>query len=262
MAFEKINQPSFKKKSSYIADQILSLISAGLYPAGSKLPSERSMTEQMGVSRPSLREAISALQLAGILESRPGDGTYVRGSTLSEEAINQTLDVLERCDSPFENLQARKAVEIGVIKLAIQTASEEDLLAVKGAWEEKCRLGRQGSLEEYLSYGKDFHLAIARATKNRLIEAIMDKLLDLSTQPLWIKMRREYFIKDPSRIELMLDIHDRIVQALLKRDTEAAVREIEFHYDIQIEQIYSQSDGISEASLPRIPINESTKRGR
>ena len=53
--------------------------------------------------------------------------------------------------------------------------------------------GRRGDLEEYLRYGKEFHMAIARATKNRVIEGIMERLLNLTIQPLWINMRREYF---------------------------------------------------------------------
>ncbi len=243
MAFEKVTQAKFKKKSSSIADQLLMMINAGRFPVGSRLPSERIMAEQMGVSRPSLREAISALQIAGILESRPGDGTYVSAPGSSEENIKETFSVLEECDSPYENLLARKAFEIGVAKLAIEVAQDEDLLAIKEAWEEKCRRGREGTLEDYLLYGKAFHLAIARATRNRVIEAVTERLLDLSTQPLWIKMRREYFQKDISRIELMLDIHSGIVEALISRDTERVIRELEHHYDIQIEQIYYQGEG-------------------
>ncbi|MBU0652918.1 MAG: GntR family transcriptional regulator [Proteobacteria bacterium] len=85
MNFEKVIQTKFKKKSSFIADQILRMINSGGYTAGSKLPSERIITEQMGVSRPSLREAISALQIVGILESRPGDGTYVCFPSATED---------------------------------------------------------------------------------------------------------------------------------------------------------------------------------
>jgi GntR family transcriptional regulator, transcriptional repressor for pyruvate dehydrogenase complex len=242
MTFEKLNQTRFKKKSSFIADQILGMINAGRYKAGSKLPSERTITEQMGVSRPSLREAISALQIVGILESRPGDGTYVSTPVATEDLMRRAVTVLEECDSPFENMLARKALEIGSVRLAIQVATDTDLDALKTAWEEKCLRGRRGDLEEYLRYGKEFHLAIARATKNRIIEGIMEKLLDMTIQPLWISMRRNYFIKDPSRIELMLDIHDRIVQAIYARDADRAIRELENHYDMQIEQIYEQND--------------------
>ena len=54
--------------------------------------------------------------------------------------------------------------------------------------------------------------------------------------------RLAYFLKDPSRIELMLDIHDRIMQAICARDADRAIRELEIHYDMQIEQIYEQND--------------------
>jgi DNA-binding FadR family transcriptional regulator len=242
MAFEKVAQTKFKKKSSFIADQILRMINSGGYTAGSKLPSERIITEQMGVSRPSLREAISALQIVGILESRPGDGTYVSTPVASEDLTRRALTVLEECDSPYDNMQARKAMEIGAMQLAIQVATDADLVALKEAWDEKCERGRRGDLEEYLRYGKEFHLAIARATKNRIIEGITEKLLDMTSQPLWINMRRDYFLKDPSRIKLMLDIHDRILKAIVERDTVRATRELEIHYDIQIEQIYNQND--------------------
>ncbi len=240
--FEKVTQNPFKKKSSFIADQILRMIQSGHYRAGSKLPSERIIAEQMGVSRPSLREAISALQIVGILESRPGDGTYVSAPGPTEDLARRAFSVLEEYDSPFENMQARKVMEIGTTQLAIQVATDEDLMAIKEAWEEKCARGRRGDLDDYQRYGKEFHLAIARATKNRVIEAIMEKLLDMIVQPLWLNMRREYFLKDPARIEQMLDLHDRIVQAIIRRDAQAATRELEYHFDLQIEQIYEQNE--------------------
>jgi GntR family transcriptional regulator, transcriptional repressor for pyruvate dehydrogenase complex len=242
MTFEKLMQTRYKKKSSFIADQILRMINSGLYKAGSRLPSERTITEQMGVSRPSLREAISALQIVGILESRPGDGTYVSAPIVTEDLLRRAVTVLEECDSPFENMQARKALEIGTVRLAIDVATDADLKALQAAWNEKCVRGRRGDLEEYLRYGKEFHISIARASKNRIIEAIMEKLLDMTIQPLWISMRRDYFLRDSSRMELMLDIHDRITQAIVARDKDRASRELEIHYDMQIEQIYGQGE--------------------
>lgn len=262
MTFERLTQTRFKKKSSFIAEEILRLISSGRYPAGSKLPSERAITEQMGVSRPSLREAISALQIVGVLESRPGDGTYVASpSTTTEDLLRRAVAVLEECDSPFENMQARKALEIGAVRLAIQVATDEDLQAIKSAWDEKCARGRAGDLEEYLRYGKEFHLALARATKNRVIEAVMDKLLDMTSQPLWINMRREYFLKDPARIELMLDIHDRIMRAVMDRDVGRAMEELERHYDMQIEQIYGPNDEAQEQFASVIKGKKAWQRG-
>lgn len=261
MSFEKVTPSGFKKKSSFIADEILRMIHTGGYTAGSKLPSERIITEQMGVSRPSLREAISALQIVGLVESRPGDGTYVCNPAVTEDRKRQALAVLEECDSPYENMQARRAMEIGAVQLVIREATNTDLLAIQRAWEEKYHLGRRGELEEYLRYGKEYHLAIARATRNRVIETITEKLLDMTIQPLWISMRREYFLKDPSRIQLMLDIHDRILKAIVGRDTERATRELETHYDIQIEQIYHQNDENGHDHTVKATPNAENKRG-
>ncbi len=148
-------------------------------------------------------------------------------------------------------------MEIGAAQLAIKVATEADLVALKEAWDEKCARGRRGDLEEYLRYGKEFHMAIARATKNRVIEGIMERLLNLTIQPLWINMRREYFRNDPSRIELMLDIHDRIVKAITARNAEKAIRELEHHFDIQIEQLYNQNEENShEHQVKPSPIAE------
>ena len=126
--------------------------------------------------------------------------------------------------------------------MPLLVATDADLKALKEAWDEKYIRGRKGDLDEYLRYGKEFHIAIARATKNRIIEAITDKLLDMTIQPLWISMRRDYFLKDLSRMELMLDIHDRITKAIFARDMDRAVHELEIHYDLQIDQLYGQND--------------------
>ena len=77
MRFQKLHQVQYQKRSSIIAEAIVQRIRHGELSAGMKLPSERVIAEQLGVSRPSVREAISALQIVGVLESHPGDGTYV-----------------------------------------------------------------------------------------------------------------------------------------------------------------------------------------
>ena len=242
MEFQKLDQTRFRSKSSIIADQILQMIRNGELNAGEKLHPERIIAEQLGVSRPSVREAISALQIVGILETRPGDGTYVTRSSARDELTQQAMSVLEESDSPYEILQARKALELGVIRLAIEMASDDDLLKIKEAWSAKSEKGKTGEYEAYSMRGKEFHLSIAKATKNRLIENIMDKLLDAMNQPLWVNMRRVYYEADDSRIEEMLKVHDDIVAAILRRDTEKAIQSLEVDFDIVLKQLYYQND--------------------
>lgn len=242
MRFQRLDQTRFRSKSAVIADQILQMIRRRELKAGEKLPPERIIAEQLGVSRPSVREAISALQIVGILETRPGDGTYVSRSSAMDELTQKAMSVLEQSESPYEMLQARKALEIGVVRLAIEVATDDDLLKIKEAWGDRSEIGKTGDYEAYSMRGKAFHLSIAKATKNRLIENIMDKLLDAMNQPLWLNMRRVYYEADDSRIEEMLKVHDNIVAAIIERDTEKAIKALESDFDNVMKQLYHQND--------------------
>lgn len=243
MQFRRLRQAPFKGKSTIIAEEILQMISKGNCKVGQKLPPERVIAEQMGVSRPSVREAISALQIGGILETRPGDGTYIVRATAKETRTPEILSILEESQSPYEIIQARKAVETGVLRLAIAGATEEDLQKIKQAWEEKSKKGRSEDFEGYTRFGKDFHLAIAQATGNTVIVRIMDSLLDVMHQPLWVSMRKAYYQEDPSRIEEMIAIHTDLVNAILERDTNKAIKALEEDLDHVERQMYpSHSD--------------------
>jgi GntR family transcriptional repressor for pyruvate dehydrogenase complex len=246
MIFEKVGHTAFKKKSAIIAEQILQKIRSGEYQIGGKLPSERMIAEQMGVSRPSLREAISALQIVGILESRPGDGTYIASPPSNEDITLEALSVLEESESPFEVLQARKAMEIGVARLAVEVASDEDIRKIKDAWQHKYQMGRRGEYEAYIRSGRDLHLAVARATKNRLIEKLMEKLLDAMNQPLWVNMRRAFYQANPDRIDRMVEIHNNIVNAMEARDPEKITRALEEDFDTQFQRFYDHMDDNSQ----------------
>jgi len=243
--FTRVIQAGFKKKSSLIADQVLQLIKTGVYAPGSKLPPERFIAEHMKVGRPSVREAISALHITGILESRPGDGTYVAASPPIDFPVDNTLSVLEESDSPFEVLQARKAMEIGVVHLAIQYATAADIQRIKAAWRQKRDNARQGKYAEFIRHGREFHRTIAEATGSRSIVSLTEGLLQMTHQSLWVHMREQYYRQDMNRLEPMIKLHDDIVKAIERRDSKNAIKLIEKHYDIQIEQHYHD---ISEAA--------------
>jgi GntR family transcriptional repressor for pyruvate dehydrogenase complex len=242
-SFEKIPQAKFKSKGAIIAERILSDIKSGEYSSGSKLPSERTIAEQIGVSRPSVREAISALQIVGIIESQPGDGNYIAENLIIDDLSLQVKNILEESESPYEILQARKVVEIGSVRMAIRDATDEDIQAITDVWTEKYNIGLAGDYLAYTKLGKELHLSIARATKNTIIISIIERLLDITVQPLWQNMRRLYYEKDPSRIEQMLDIHDRIVKAIQNRDSVEAIMALEADFDVVIEQLYSLENG-------------------
>ncbi len=242
-SFEKIPQAKFKSKGAIIAERILSDIKSGEYSSGSKLPSERTIAEQIGVSRPSVREAISALQIVGIIESQPGDGNYITENLIIDDLSLRVKNILEESESPYDILQARKVVEIGSVRMAIREATDEDIQAITDIWKEKQTIGLAGDYLAYTRLGKELHLSIARATKNPIVISIIERLLDITVQPLWQNMRRLYYEEDPSRIDQMLKIHDRIVKAIQTRNSVEAILALEADFNVVIEQLYSLKDG-------------------
>lgn len=241
ISFNKMPQTQFKSKGAMIAEQILSKIKSGEYPAGSKLPAERLIAEQIGVSRPSVREAISALHIVGIIERHPGDGNYISPGLVIDDLSFQVTNILEESDSPYEILQARKVVETGSIRLAIKEARDQDIERITAVWEEKYTIGLAGDYRAYTRLGKKLHLAIAEATQNRIIISMVDRLLNITGQPLWQNMRRLYYERDHSRIDQMLDIHDRIVRAIQQRNSHEAILALEADFDTVIEQLYNMN---------------------
>ena len=239
--FDKIPHTKFKSKGAVIAEQILANIKSGEYRSGSKLPAERLIAEQLGVSRPSVREAISALHIAGIIERHPGDGNYISPDLVIDDLSLQVTSILEESDSPYEILQARKVVETGSIRLAIKEARDEDIDRITAIWEEKYNIGLAGDYRAYTRLGKKLHLAIAEATQNRIIISVVDRLLNITGQPLWQNMRRLYYESDHGRIDQMLDIHDRIVRAVQQRNSHEAILALEADFDTVIEQLYTMN---------------------
>jgi len=246
MKFQKLPQAQYRKRSSVIAEDIVQRIRRNDLSAGMKLPSERVIAEQLGVSRPSVREAISALQIVGLLESRPGDGTYVCERIEFEDLSRKAVRVLEKNDSPLELLHARRALEIGAARLVIKVASQGEIERIHNAWQQKYEAGTSGNYDGYLERASEFHMTIARATRNSVIERMTGDLLQATQQPLWLNMRRNYYAADESRIKEMLDVHDRIVTALTRRETEPAILAIEAHFDILIQRTYNLNDPYSE----------------
>ncbi len=239
--FGKMPFAKYKSKGAIIAEQILNKIKSGEYPAGSKLPAERLISEQMGVSRPSAREAISALQIIGIIESRPGDGNYVAELLDFGGLSYQLKNIFDESDSPYEILQARRVFETGAVRLAIEEATDEEIQKITDIWNEKYELGRSGDYKGYTQMGNELHLSIAKASKNRIVISVIERLLDITDQPLWPRMRELYLEKNPAQVEQTLNIHTRLIKAVQERNSYEAILVIEEHFNLLIEQLYNSN---------------------
>lgn len=226
MRFKKIET---KKKSTYVAEQIIDTIHKGIYKVGDKLPAERQIAEETGVSRPSVREAISALQIVGLIESRSGDGTYIRQPIKNVNAELRVWSILERTNSPFEVWEARKTLEPGIAGLAAEIATLKDIEALKKALEDMRKKATQKDNHGFLRADQKFHTALAAATKNHTLEWTIHPLLQNMTRELWIEIKKES-LSNKEHIRTSLSIHGQILSAIESKNKDLAQEEVKRHF--------------------------------
>jgi DNA-binding GntR family transcriptional regulator len=122
----------------------------------------------------------------------------------------------------------------------VRHASDEDIRRIKRVWSQKRKMALSGNYRGFIEHGRDFHLAIAEATGSRSIVSLTEGLLRMTHQSLWVNMREQYYRQDAARLEPMIRLHNEIAKAIVRRDSEKAIRLVEQHYDIQIEQHYTE----------------------
>ncbi len=235
-SFERIKGTGTKKKSTHVAEQIIEAISRGEYRVGDRLPPERKIAEEMGVSRVPVREALSALQIVGIIESVIGEGTYIRRSVESTLVRSQALSLLEENESPFEAYRARKIFEAAIIDTAVDQANHEDLTKIQDILKRMDEAVNEKDFDGYFKANRDFHLAIAQATNNSLIKKIIDYLLSILDQQIWKEAAQKHFT-DYEHIKEYLHRHHRIFSAIKDKDKARARIEIESHFDETVEEV-------------------------
>jgi GntR family transcriptional repressor for pyruvate dehydrogenase complex len=232
---------AFQNRSSLIAKQIIEKIHHGEFQIGSKLLAERVIAEQMGVGRPAVREAICALQIAGVIESRPGDGNYVVKSNLSTQIFNQkessALSLIEE-GNPFEAFEARRAVETHTVLLAAERRSTDDLARLKESIDRIVNSIKEKDYDSLIVADMKFHEAIASASGNFLLEKILTSLLDVMKQKLWTMIKRRYLVNEARGHLYETQVsHTEIYEAIVNKDAKGAVALMNRHFD-EIERLF------------------------
>lgn len=159
-----------------VAKQIQGLIIAGEIRIGDKLPSEAELCEQFGVSRTVIREATKALAERGLLVSEPRRGTLVTALSRQDLADSFGLYVKASEVSARNLIEVRELLEVKIAELAAERAKPENLVKMEQALEELEK--SIGSDEEYISADLDFHMALAEATQNEILAALIGSLVD------------------------------------------------------------------------------------
>ncbi len=205
----KSNKRLFRKRLyQQVADDIEGAILSGTYPSDTKLPSEKKLAKEYGVSRNVVREALKRLKERGLVFIRTGSGTYISQPTTKpvSDGLHRLLVYSSNSISVAHFYEIRRMIEPDVASLAALHATEEDLEAIKAAYHrmEKNQANRQAWTEADL----EFHLAIAGATRNPLIPSILNPL----NEPLMKVIQAG--LEEPSGAEAGLRAHRRIIAAI------------------------------------------------
>jgi DNA-binding FadR family transcriptional regulator len=211
-----------------IADQIRTLIRSGEFPAGARLPPERDLAKQLGVSRPSVREALIALEVEGLVEVRIGSGIYVQapGSTVGAKGGGRTTpDDGGATAGPFELLRARYVVEGETAALAAKSAKKGQVQAI-----EETLATMEHELDEDkqpLEGDRMFHMRIAEATGNGALVAVVDMLWQDRTGPLYKQLEHHY--DSPALWQSAMAEHRAVLKAIAAKDAAGARAAMQRH---------------------------------
>jgi DNA-binding FadR family transcriptional regulator len=221
-----------------IAEQLRQLMASGEFALGSRLPAERDLALQLGVSRPSVREALIALEVEGMIEVRTGSGIYVRQNT----AAKSTASTAELDDNtpanwgPLEVMSARILVEAEVAALAAANAQKGDLKAIKSGLQQ---MKLEAARDEVPRQGDEaFHEAIAQACGNSVLLDTVQRYWMARNGPLFERLG-DYF-EHPVSWQTAIAEHQEVMHAIEARDSSAARKAMQKHLK-QAHKRYSAS---------------------
>ena len=207
-----------------IADQIRTLIRSREFPAGARLPPERDLARQLGVSRPSVREALIALEVEGLVEVRIGSGIYVLGPRGDGESATPVHAAL----GPFELLRARWIIESECAAMAAKHAKRVQVAAIADALQQMEKVANEEKRQP-LACDRLFHLRIAEATGNGALVAVVKMLWEERTGPLFTQLEHHY--DNPDQWTRAIAEHRTVLDAIARRDEVGARAAMQRHLD-------------------------------
>ncbi|GAA0179238.1 FadR/GntR family transcriptional regulator [Clostridium sediminicola] len=209
-----------------VIEQIKEMIRNGTLKKGDKLPSERELTVELGVSRSSIREALRALEIIGLLESRQGEGNFIRNSF--DEALIEPLSIMFMLNesSPLQIFELRQLLEIEIAKLAATKIKKQQISDLTKMIKD---MRKTQDEEEKVILDKQFHYLIANASGNNLIINILFAISCIMDR--FIKEARRTILLDEKE-EIIHIQHSNILAALESGDENMASKAMKEHMDL------------------------------
>ncbi len=216
-----------------VAEQIGSLIQAGEFREGDRLPPERELAKQLGVSRPVVREAMIALEIAGLVDVRGGAGTFVRRTRADVGSVLAA----DSGPGPFDLIAARRMLEGEIAHAAAQTVTDAGLRSLTEAIDVMRRDIESG--KDTRQADRLFHVRVAELTGNAVLASLVDGLWAHMLAPMFDVLGRHAGLRGEDRMTVA--DHEKIVQALARRDP-AIAREAMRGHLAHVEQILMREE--------------------
>jgi len=227
---------SERKKYLYseIVEKIQAMIRNGDFKVGEKIPPERTLAETFRVSRNCIRQAVQALAEKNILESRQGDGTYVRAVDQSLFTSQFALAIQAQKETLRDIIEFRQLLEPQIAWLAAKHITAEELDRLKVIVCDQQRKALAG--EEDADLDAAFHMQLALASKNRIIQRVANTVNEILNES------RSESLQSDARREASIIGHFKIIDAMEKKDCEMALQAMKEHL-LTVEQLVFGHDG-------------------
>ena len=229
------------KVSDRVLQSLRHLIESQQMKVGDRLPAERKLCEQLGVSRSSLREAIQQLTSQGMLVSKVGAGTFLQQlpTNWSQYQIVQPLSNLIDEDPAyrFDVQEARIILEGGTAWHAALRATPEDIQHIRDCYDQITHFQSLGDDEQAARADANFHLAIAEASHNLVLIQVMRGVFDLLQFNVALGRRKVY--SEAHRFDQLHEQHLQVIDAIERRDPEAARKAVCGHIEFVVQQVRS-----------------------
>jgi GntR family transcriptional repressor for pyruvate dehydrogenase complex len=234
-----------EKNYMQIARQVRNMIREGKLNVGDRLPAERDLVQQFGASRASIREALSALEMLGLIECRGGQGNFIKADGKDGTVDGEMLKTLLLDHDPYEIFEARLEIEPALSALAAERATDDERRKLTTQVEKLRALGariltepdKDPAVQEYMEEDRKFHLEIGRCAHNHVLFTVFSGVNLMMKETHWRGMKSKG-LADGKNVRSYATEHEAILEAILARDAKAASREALNHLVVLKETLF------------------------
>lgn len=227
MSSHTISLPETHRQYLHVAQAILADVDSGTYEPGALLPSDREIAHAMSVSRPTVREALVALEVAGVVTSTRGAGVRVNASRLTVVPA----DLPEVLNRPRELIEARCCTEPALVPLVVGRLTGDSLARLRDVADQFAALAAEPSASaDFARTGLDFHTTLADMSGNPILASMIGNLASYEQHPLWVLLNLSAMRSRPVRDQQAAE-HASIVAALAERDAARAADLLRAHLE-------------------------------